>query len=245
MRKPSAVISLSLWQIIMRFRSFRDFEDGELIDGLGFDIVIHRRSIGELVLPSGRLLACDPISSLDGDPFEAQLEPGTYQAHLIIAELRDEKSVAYAVIDLQPSSTVRRWELAELPSSTETSIFNGDDEMGFAVDSTLAAFLDAETQAELLNYHQIVMPEDNDYERHIWGRINKRRRTGAGWTTLDLRRDLAIPVADGRNMLLFDAGFGEGYFSTYLGYDQENQLVKIVTDFEVLDLRFPSFAFPT
>lgn len=230
------------WHSIMRFRSFHDFDDGEIIDGLGFDIVIHRRSVGELVMPSGKLVVCDPISSLDADPFEISLDPGTYPTHLIIAELRDEKRLAYAVIDLQPSE-VRRWELARLPPTADRSIFDGTEEMGFSVDSTLAAFLDAETQAELLNYQQIVMPEDNDFERHIWGRINKRRRSGVGWATLDLRRDLSIPIDDGRNMLIFDAGFGEGYFSTYLGYDEENRLARIVTDFEVLDLRFPSFPF--
>lgn len=224
----------------MRFRSFHDLGDGEIIDGLGFDIVIHRRSIGELLLPSGRLVACDPISALDSEPFELAIKPGAYPAHLIIAELRDEKSVAYAVIELH-SSSARRWELAKLPPTQDRSIFDGAEEMAFAVDSTLAAFLDAKTQADLLNYHQIVMPEDNDYERHIWGRINKRRRSGSGWATLDLRRDLNIPVDDGRNMLVFDSGFGDGYFSTYLGYDDENRLTRIVTDFEVLDLRFPSF----
>ncbi len=228
----------------MRFRSFRDFEDGEIIGGLGFDIILHRRAIGELVLPSGRLLACDPIAALDTEPFSVQLEPGVYPTHLIIAELRDEKRCAYAVVDLL-SSDVYRWELATLPAPPDQTIFDKRDEVGYTVDSSLGAFVDGETAADLLNYHQLVMPEDNDFERHIWGRVNKRRRQGVGWASLDLCRDLKLPCTDDRNLLTFDAGFGNGYYETYIGYDSDDEITSVVTDFEVLDLRFPSFPIGT
>lgn len=224
----------------MRFRAFRDFDDGEMIDGLGYDIVIHRRSLGDLVLPSGQLIACDPLLALDSEPFRLELTPGTFPVHILIAELRDEKSIAYGVVRFK-NKRVRRWELALLPDREDSSLFDGDEESGFHVESSLAAYLDKKTADALVNYHQLVMPEDNDFERHIWGRIHRRRAKGAGWATLDLRADLQLPYGDGRNMMVFDAGFGNGYYKSYIGYDADEEVASIVTDFEVLDLRFPSF----
>lgn len=224
----------------MRFQAFRDFEDGEMISALGFDIVLHRRSLGELSLPSGELIACDPIHSLDTEPFSVKLEPAKYPVYLIIAELRDEKRVAYAVVDLR-STTVSRWERANLSAPAEATIFERRDEVGFASESSLGAFVDAETAAELLNYHQVMMPEENDFERHLWGRVKRQRRTGVGWAGLNLHKDLKIPTGDDRNLIAFDAGYGDGYYDTYIGRDGDGKITSIVTDFEVLELRFPSF----
>ncbi len=225
----------------MRFRAYREFEDGEIIEGVGYDIIVHRRSIGDLVLPSGQLIACDPLEALDSEPFDIELQPGEYPAHLIIPEMRDEKLVAYAVLSLRDTD-VHRWEVAALPPQEQQGFLDAqNDADGFHVDSSVAAFLDRDTASALLNYHQLVMPEDNDFERHLWGRIHRRRQRGAGWATIDLRRDLKLPFGDGRNLLVFDAGFGNGYYTTYMGYDAEDRICSIVIDFEVLDLRFPSF----
>lgn len=225
----------------MRFRAYREFEDGEIIEGVGYDIIVHRRSIGDLVLPSGRLIACDPVQALDSEPFDFELGPGRYPVHLIIPEMRDEKLIAYAVISARHTD-VHRWEVAPMPDRDDASRFGSSgDSDGFHVDSSLAAFLDRDTASALLNYHQLMMPEDNDFERHLWGRIHRRRHRGVGWAVIDLHRDLKLPFGDGRNLLTFDAGFGDGYYTTYLGYDADDQISSIVTDFEVLDLRFPSF----
>ena len=225
----------------MSFRAFREFEDGEIIDGVGYDIIVHRRSIGDLVLPSGQLIACDPLQPLESEPFDIQLAPGDYPAHLIIPEMRDEKLVAYAVVNIR-STDVHRWEVAPLPPSQNNEVLGGHgDDNGYHVNSSLAAFIDRDTASALLNYHQLVMPEDNDFERHLWGRIHRRRHRGVGWAAIDLHRDLQLPFSDGRNLLSFDAGFGNGYYTTYMGVDADDEISSIVTDFEVLDLRFPSF----
>jgi hypothetical protein len=224
----------------MRFQSFRDFEDGEFLGALGFDIVIHRRFLGELFLPSGHLVACDPLFALDTEAFSVSLPAGAYPMHLILAELRDELRVAYAVVDVQDGQA-QRWEIAELPPLPGSDVLDRFEEVGYAVDSTLGAFLDLETAMDLLNYQQIVLPDEDDFERNLWGQIRRRRRHGVGFASLELRRDLKIPVQDQRNLIAFDAGFGPGYYPTYFGFDGDGSLCRVVTDFDVLDLRFPSF----
>ncbi|RAL21213.1 hypothetical protein DL240_13860 [Lujinxingia litoralis] len=234
----------------MRFHAFRDFEDGTIIDGLGFDIVVHRRSVGSINLPSGQLIACDPLHALDTEPFALELTPGRYPVHLLVAELRDERRNAYAVVRVG-EGPVRRWESAELslsaanhdqarPSLLDTI----DEDPGYPVDSSLGCFTDARTASALIDYQQIVMPEDNDFERLLLARLRKRRRGGPGFGSLDLRRDLKLPMPEGLNLIAFDTGFGPGHYVTYVGLDEEGEVVSVVTDFQVLDLRFPSFPLP-
>lgn len=225
----------------MHFRAFREFDDGEIIGGVGYDIVVHRRSVGELVLPTGKLIACDPLLTLDSEPFEIDLDPGSYPVSLIIPEMRDERLVAYAIIAIR-ATDVCRWEIATLPPHDDQAFADPLEDNGYSVDSNVGAFLDRESARALINYHQLVMPEDNDFERHLWGRIKRRRQQGAGWASIDLRADLQMPFGDGRNLVVFDAGYGDGHYSTYIGYDADDEVAQIVTDFEVLDFRFPSFA---
>ncbi len=229
----------------MKFRAFRQFEDGEMIDGLGYDIVVHRRSIGELSLPSGQLVACDPVHGLSAEPLDLGIDAGAYPVHLIIAEMRDEKEIAYASVSIRRREA-RRWELATLPKTAESTPWERQrEDPGFQVDSGLAAVVDADTASAIMSYKQVVMPEEDDYERHLWGRIHRRRAHSVGWANLSLRSDLELPAPSTANMLAFDAGYGDGWYTCYAGYDREDHLVSVVIDFEVLDFRFPSFAFGT
>ncbi|MFU8804793.1 MAG: DUF4241 domain-containing protein [Bradymonadaceae bacterium] len=225
----------------MNFSYFRDFEDGATIGALGYEIVIRRRSVGQLSLPSGSLIACDPLMSLETEPFSVHLSPGTYTVSLIMAELRDETRVAYAMLRLGPGEPLR-WETAVVaPVDHKINVLDAIDDVGYSVDSSIGCFMDAETATALLDYQQIVMPEDNDLERLIGSRIRKRRRGGCGSAIVDLKRDLKMPNEDGRNLIAFETGYGRGVYTTYVGFDEEDEIVSVVTDFEVLDLRFPSF----
>ncbi len=227
----------------MKFRAFRQFEDGEMIDGLGYDIVVHRRSIGELALPSGKLVVCDAVHGLSADPLNLDIEPGHYPVHAIIAEMRDEKLIAYVSLSLGLEEA-RRWETATLPESSESTPWERRrEEPGFQVDSALAAVVDADTAASIMSYQQVVMPDDDDYERHLWGRVHRRRAQSVGWANIKLRADLQLPARASANLLAFDAGYGQGYYKSYAGYDAEGELASLVIDFEVLDFRFPTFAF--
>lgn len=226
----------------MHFSCFRDFEDGAIIGALGYEIVLKRRSLGSLYLPSGSLIACDPLTSLDTEPFSVSLTPGEYPVSLIMAELRDEVRVAYATIKLGPKESLR-WEKALVGAVDKPSIFDEIDECGYSVDSSIGCFTDADTAAALLDYHQFVLAEDNDFQKILHSRVRRRRRAGVGAALIDLKRDLKVPVDDSRNLIAFETGYGRGVYSTYLGRDEDNQIVSIVTDFEVLDLRFPSFPF--
>lgn len=227
----------------MFFNYFRDFEDGAIISALGYDIIIRRRSIGTLLLTSGKLVACDPLTSLDSEAFFQRFEPGSYPVHMLIAELRDEERAAYTMIKIADGEAVR-WEIANVrgPETGIRSLLDQDEE-GYSVDSSIGCFMDADTALALIDYKQIMMPEDDELEKIVRAQVRKRRKRGPGYAAIELGRDLNLSFHSEQNLVAFDTGYGPGVYPTYIGRDADNQIVSVVTDFHVLDFRFPSFSF--
>lgn len=217
---------------------FRRFEDGDLVTALGFDIVIRRRSAGHLLVPSGELVACDPLTYLDTEPFALQLTPGSYPVLLFGAELRDDTRLAYVMVEVSDEETVR-WERARVQSDAHPSLLDGPD-AGFPVESDVACFLDAHTAGVLLNYTQSLMEED-ELERAARGAMSRQQKQGLRWANLNLRRHLDIATAEDMNLVLFEPGNGSGLFETWIGLDRDDQITHIVTDCGVLKLHFKSF----
>ncbi|MFW5967261.1 MAG: DUF4241 domain-containing protein [Persicimonas sp.] len=218
--------------------TYRTFDDGETVTALGYDIVIRRRNVGRLELPTGELIACDPLNFLETEPFDVELEPGSYPVVLIIAELRDDNRVAYATLRVREDEAVR-WERARLQEDEESNLLHFD--AGYPVDSSVGAFMDAHTAGVLLDYHRQILPDDDDFERALDAGFNRHRAHGYSYATIDLRRDLDIPGSQHLNLITFETGYGPGLYETWIGRNADDQVCKIVTDFEVLDLMFNTF----
>ena len=85
--------------------------------------------LGRLILPTGQLVACDPVTRLEeARPFERRVAPGTYAVRLGALE----GDAAYVAV-LVGEGAVVHWEAAR---------FSGADEDGFYVDASTAAFMD-------------------------------------------------------------------------------------------------------
>lgn len=213
---------------------YRDLKDGAMVTALGYDIVIQRRSIGELDLPSGKLVACDPLVHPSTEHFEVELDPGTYPVKLVIAQLRDECPIAYAIIEVD-ESPARRWELATVPSEDTTPM--SDEAHGYAVISSLGCFTDAVTATRLMEYTEMAMHDEDEIERLLRGDLRRHRKDGYSWANIH------DPILGSGNLVVFTSGTGEGLYKTYVGYGEDGAITRVVTDFEVLQMRFPSFRF--
>lgn len=223
----------------MRFERFRDFDDGETVTGLGYDIVIRRRNLGDLQMPTGELVACDPLNGLETEPFATTLAPGAYPVVLFAAELRDEVVIAYAMLVVDDSEPVQ-WEVASVGDpGPERRGAEGD---GYPVDGALGSFMDAATAKALMDYSHAVLPDDNDFRRTLRRRVRRRLERGYGWANINLKHDADVPESSGElNIIAFDAGYGQGLYSTYLGRNDEGEVARVVTDFDVLDFEFQKF----
>lgn len=191
-------------------------------------------------MPSGSLVACDPLDGLETEPFAADLGPGDYPVVLFAAELRDEILPAYAMLDLQAGEPTS-WEHARVEDEDSDRL--DSQPSGYPVDSSLGCFMDDAAAKALMDYCHSVMPDENDFRRNLRGRVRRHLEKGYGWANLNLKHEGEVPQADDElNIIAFDAGYGPGIYSSYLGRSEDGILTRIVTDFEILDLAFNRFA---
>jgi hypothetical protein len=197
----------------------RLFQDGATMPN---GATVERRQIGELDLPSGRVVACDPA---DGEepPFLVALSPGRYPVSLSIAELKGDKRVAGAMVTVKAETAVN-WKSALRQGD------KSDNRAAYGVDSAVGCFMDeltAETwrkQIEQTGFYETVVDQmDDGYgESCCWGNIN-------------------LDTADGRvNAVLFSTGYGDGFFRSYWGYGSDGSVACLMTDFNVLKLSVES-----
>lgn len=189
----------------------------------GEEAVFWCRTIADLMVPSGRIVACDPFVYADAFPFARTVPPGRYPVVLALADFARsaDQRVAAAMLRLRETEPVR-WELATLGEDDT----NGSK--GYGVDSGMGAFMDDEAVEALLG----IMGEagDDDYLLH---RLEDQRGSGSsfGPEWFDLRLD----EKTGLNIALFTSGWGDGIYASYWGFDADGGLACLVTDLRVLD----------
>jgi hypothetical protein len=184
---------------------------------------------GELAVPTGRLVACDPLVFPESAPFRKRVPPGRYPVLLSIAHIPPEKGggaadqrIACAMLRLSRRAP-QRWQMAVKTGQPLRALKKGEF-YGYPVDSGTGCFMDL-AAGRLLDRR---MGEDPDYFNRL----------------IDPARPVYVPTRDwaefpleertGLNLVLFSSGFGDGLYASYWGYDAAGRLACLVTDFDVL-----------
>ncbi|GAA4603951.1 hypothetical protein BJY16_004807 [Actinoplanes octamycinicus] len=164
---------------------------------------------GDLRLPSGRLVAADPgWLSDDQAPYLVTVAPGSYPVTISRAHLAgDEEHVRIAAARLTVADRpVARWELVLCDGQDPLDLREGYY-YGVSVDAGLACFLDAE-----------------------------QREHYAAWFDDDLPDELlefdqgGFAMLDGGELIAYSSGWGDGAYPTWIGRDQDGEVVCFVTD---------------
>lgn len=174
---------------------------------------------------SGRVVACDPLTSRV-EPFVYEVAPGNYPVYAWHSE--QEGAIAGAEMRLSDTKPVR-WELAVRPGQDAASL--GEDEIfGYPVDAGLGSFadedairavemLDLRLQEELgdeyISLYDNLVEDVLDEHDGVWG-------------------NLAADEENGLNVILFTSGYGDGVYASYWGLDEQDNVVSLLTDFQVL-----------
>ena len=203
-------------------------DEGDLLQAAGFEIMLERRRVANLHLPTGRLVVCDPLISPESEPFAVDFPSGAFPVYVIMAKMRDETRPAYVVIEFDEQRP-HRWEIGHLAG--EESSWGGD-RLGAYVESNVLAFMDEQTASILMH---LVHEDDAEFEKTIRRAMRRNRRSGAQVELADMRVD---PMTNG-NVLAFDADLGT--YVTYFGYGPDETVTMAVLDFEVLDYQFTPF----
>ena len=194
--------------------------------------VIEPHRVDDLVLPTGRVVGCDPITVIDdpadGEPFAVGVPPGTYRLVAWVAVLyqqdtewqrRHEWQRRNAALQLViHDAPVARWELALRPGQDSREL--GDDEFfGYGVDGGIGAFCDLATVPALASW-------DEDAFLDILMQAPSSPVPGL--------MNLVADPATGANLVMVWSGWGDGAYPTFLGYTADGEVASMVTDFCVV-----------
>lgn len=199
----------------------RAFRDGETItSGDGALATMRVYALGELVAPSGVIVACDPLTAIEPKPFAQRVAPGRYPVLVSVAQLATgDQRVACAQLHLS-DAPVARWEMARLDGQEQIALGEGEF-FGYGVDAGVGCFMDARAASALdLHYER-----DESYDEALIDALEAHHMD-----TWDYA-DVALDEGDGLNVIMFTSGWGDGVFASYWGYDASGSPACLVTDF--------------
>jgi hypothetical protein len=209
------------------------FENGTIIQTEYVPATVETVPAGELVLPSGSIIACDPYEVAYAKPFPKSVEPGSYKVTLSLVKyigVKHPPDVAAARITLFNKPAVR-WEL--VPLENERLLGLGGNK-GYYSSSHVGCFLDS-ALSKLL-----AQDVEQFYDDDTWSFTspNKFQKTKMGEIIIDmLNKPLGrwslttLNKKDNGNIIAFSTGVSGGPFLSYFGYSEDEKIVELLTDF--------------
>jgi hypothetical protein len=175
--------------------------------------------IGTLDLPTGKIIACDPFASPESSPFSITFPKGNFPVELPLAKSGDDERVAFARIKFSEETPVY-WSMA-VSEGEDISTLEEDEIFGYGVDSGTGGFLDSSFAKEYSTY---LCPGGNfDKLSADMDKTHKHTRSWIIWGD------------DKKKVALFSSGWGDGLYASYIGYDSNNKICRLVTDFGMID----------
>ena len=124
-----------------------------------------------------------------------------------------------------------RWEMATPQGQTLSALMTGEV-FGYPVDFATGCFTDADVLSTL-EANEATRTDVADESKQFYHRLDdmqdKTYLPTWSWA------DLIVDETTGANVIAFSSGFGDGFYTSYWGYDASDQRVALVTDFGVLD----------
>lgn len=199
------------------------FGDGATItDREGALATMRVYSLGELVAPSGVIVACDPLTAIAPKPFARRIAPGRYPILVSVAQLADgDQRVACAQVRLS-DAPVARWEMARLEGQEQVALGEGEF-FGYAVDAGVGCFMDAQAASALDAHYE----RDESYDEALIDALEAHHTDSWDYA------DIALDEGSGLNAIMFTSGWGDGVYASYWGYDASGAPVCLVTDFSL------------
>lgn len=174
--------------------------------------------IGKLKLPSGKLIICEPLYIYDQKAIDFNISEGEYPVYLSQAlVIKDDKIIdkrnALAKIKLSNNKAVK-WE------------FIG----AFGADGGTAGYLDQEVKDNI-----VISNNSESFMNRILSRFEESEiiKKPFEHNYHLYKQYIDLPFGSG-NVIAFSSGWGDGRYNSYLGYDDQDNPVEILTDLGVL-----------
>ena len=196
---------------------------GARIPGDGVEYVLEEHPLGPVTLPTGRVVACDPLTDAeDAPPFLVEVPPGRYALHAWVVALHrggaeaDRRTAALQlVIAGDPAA---RWEPA-LTADQDAVRLGPDAYFGFPVDAGVATLADEAAVRALAAW-------DDDRLEDVY----IPARFPPAPTAIDAVTDEPTRA----NVITVSSGWGDGVYPTFVGYTTDGRVASFVTDFMLI-----------
>lgn len=198
--------------------------------------------IGEVNLPTGEILTCDPLVELGEAKTYIQKTPvGKFPVKICVVPSEDYGD-RYACVKVEFSKNKPVvYELAVTGNEEEMDEAKEDEYYGFGVDAGMGCVADKKTQDEYSKYWKKLEEEegaDNPYDdifeellEESFKKSPKYQRDCGDWA------NFIIPDTD-LNILVFASGWGDGYYPCYFGYDEKGELCGFYIHFIDIEKEF-------
>ena len=192
---------------------------------------------GSLLVPSGRLVVCDPFAFMRPKNNPHILAPtGRFPVTVTLADVSDKLDrshirEAYASIHFADGQESYRGKLPLAADGEERPVTDGDDYIGFTVDTGTACFVDDSVLAACMPAESTWLADLFENERSdCWfARMDDPNHIRAGIA------DIPLPLAhNGENLILFHSGWGDGVYPVIGSYDSDDRLLSAHVDFLVI-----------
>ena len=197
------------------------FEKGISMKVDGRQVELYGRSIGDIDIPSGKLLVCDPFLIWESRPFDKVFPRGRFPVQLSIMRINDDERTAFARIKFS-DMPVEKWEVAT-ENGPSTIPMSADPEQGYGVEGGIAVFIDSLPA-------QYFVSETSESMRKLGDVFigNPNEKTFSTWSYL-------VQQAGQYNFASFSTGYGDGFYSCFIGYDKNGNVCRLLTDFKMVD----------
>lgn len=183
-------------------------------------------SAGELNVPTGEIVACDPFTNPERDAFTRKIPVGKYPVQLYFD--KEEQTIALAWLQISQEKPVT-WEMAVLEDQAIADL-KEDYYYGYSVDTGIGCFMDV-LSADFLCAAQNMIAEKmgDDFISYYDNVISDQMAQNQDLYTNH------FPAHDSElNIMMFSTGWGNGVFASYWGVDAAGNVVCLVTDFNIL-----------
>jgi hypothetical protein len=196
------------------------FFEGTQADVNAFHLNFYSVNIGKINIESGKLIASDPIVMRDMQPFTQNFPIGQFPVHLAIAKFNNDERVAFARIMFSDKPVVK-WEFALQKGQEPVSIF-GDTIYSYGVDGGTGVFADEKSNEA---FAALEKKDDSLWQQVFIDEMQKHSR---------LTWQYALYNFNGHNIAAFSTGLGDGQYATYVGYDDQGNICRLLTDFNLV-----------
>lgn len=206
---------------------------------------------GKINLPSGNIITSDMLNFTEnrtlndkaaGVPVITITSPiGTFPVEFICNKKTERIDLSRIIFSENKIKYFKRAYLKEVGSKTINT-----ENIGFRIDSGYACYIDEKSwkyycdtaknyamkEAEYQNNKSEIKKHKWEdelyffYEDYIDNKIFENKYT---WTNLNLFKN-------NYNILIFSSGMGDGGYGSYWAYDENDNIVQLITDFVIFDL---------